>query len=81
MAFVKIGVGTFFKIAFSRPELIFCLIFSLTFGALVALSTSNFGALVRYKIPCLPFYLALFFIVMHRSGKFSDQYVFNRRFF
>lgn len=81
MAFRRIGVRRFFSITFSDPILIFCFIFAITFGALVGISTNNFGALVRYKIPCLPFYLFLIFIVMHKSGKFSPDYVFDKRLF
>ncbi len=35
----------------------FCLIFSLVFAFSVGISSYNFGALSRYKIPCLSFYL------------------------
>lgn len=41
------------------PFLIFCLLFTLILGFGVGLSTSNFGALVRYKIPFLPFFVFL----------------------
>jgi len=34
----------------------FCLIFALIFAFSVGLTSFNFGALVRYKIPCVPFY-------------------------
>jgi len=40
----------------------FCLIFTLVFAFAVGISTSNFGSLVRYKIPCLPFYTAFLII-------------------
>jgi hypothetical protein len=38
------------------PTVQFCLIFSLIFAFAVGISTYNFGALSRYRIPCLPFY-------------------------
>jgi hypothetical protein len=41
------------------PFLLFCLLFTLVLGFGVGLSTSNFGALVRYKIPFLPFFVFL----------------------
>jgi hypothetical protein len=34
------------------------------FGLFVGASTPNFSGLVRYKIPCLPFYLIALFIVL-----------------
>jgi hypothetical protein len=43
----------------------FCLIFTLIFAFAVGLSTSNFGSLVRYKIPCLPFYTAFLIILFY----------------
>jgi len=43
------------------PFLIFCVLFTLILGFGIGLSTSNFGALVRYKIPFLPFYV--FFLI------------------
>ncbi len=39
------------------PNVIFCLVFSLTFAFAVGISTYNFGTLSRYRIPMLPFYL------------------------
>jgi hypothetical protein len=50
------------------PNIIFCLIFSLIFAFAVGISSYNFGALSRYKIPCLPFYAAFLFILLS-NGK------------
>lgn len=46
---------------FSDPFLIFCLGFSLLFAFAVGISTFNFGTLMRYKIPFMPF-IGLFLI-------------------
>jgi hypothetical protein len=43
----------------------FCLIFTLVFAFAVGISTSNFGSLSRYKIPCMPFYTAFLFIIFN----------------
>lgn len=43
----------------------FCLVFTLVFAFAVGISTSNFGSLVRYKIPCLPFYTAFLIILFY----------------
>lgn len=43
----------------------FCLLFTLVFAMAVGISTSNFGSLVRYKIPCLPFYTAFLIILFY----------------
>jgi hypothetical protein len=43
----------------------FCLLFTLVFAFAVGISTSNFGSLSRYKIPCMPFYTAFLFIIFN----------------
>jgi hypothetical protein len=47
------------------PTLTFCLVFSIIFAFAVGISSYNFGALSRYKIPCLPFYSALLVILYY----------------
>lgn len=46
---------TFSKV-FKDPFLIFCLSFSILFAFAVGVSTFNFGTLMRYKIPLMPFW-------------------------
>lgn len=58
---VKI-IGLFFYLNRSHL-LVFCLIFSLFFSFSVGISTSNFGSLVRYRIPALPFFIAAMYII------------------
>ncbi len=43
----------------SDPFLLFCLIFALIFSFAVGVSTSNFGTLMRYKIPMIPFFVLI----------------------
>ncbi len=50
---------------FADETLQFCLIFTLIFAFAVGISTSNFGSLSRYKIPCMPFYTAFLFILFN----------------
>ncbi|MGV3527639.1 MAG: hypothetical protein ACO1OO_02000 [Flavisolibacter sp.] len=61
---IKVGVIKVFKRIFSNPTLTFFLLFSLIFSFAVGISSYNFGALSRYKIPALPFYAALLLICM-----------------
>jgi hypothetical protein len=44
-------------VVFDDPFLVFCLIFSILFAFAVGVSTANFGTLMRYKIPMMPFFL------------------------
>lgn len=49
----------------SDETLQFCIIFTLVFAFAIGISTSNFGSLSRYKIPCMPFYTAFLFILFN----------------
>lgn len=58
---------------FSNPDLIFMFGFSIVFGIGVGMTSYNFGALSRYKIPALPFflnglYLALYLLDKHKKS-------------
>lgn len=64
-AFQKRGIPKTLGLIFKDPNLLFCLTFSLIFAFAVGISTYNFGALSRYKIPCLPFYAAFLMIVIN----------------
>jgi hypothetical protein len=55
----------FYHILKGQPIVLFCLIFALFFGFSVGLTTANFGALVRYKIPLMPFFIASIVILRH----------------
>jgi hypothetical protein len=67
---------------FTNPIVLFCLIFAVFFAFSVAISTTNFGALVRLRIPMIPFLLSGLMIVNYGSkyltlhkpaDKFSGQ--------
>ena len=51
------------------PMLIFAFSFVLIFGFGVGLASANFGALVRYKIPMLPFFVSGLFILIGSKKK------------
>jgi hypothetical protein len=65
----KTGIFTTIKIVAKNPFIIFSLFFSIFFAFVVGLSTLNFGSLVRYKIPCLPFYLITLFAIYQLGRK------------
>ena len=50
---------------FSNPLVLFCLIFAIFFAFSVAISSSNFGSMVRLRIPQIPFFLSGLFIIYH----------------
>lgn len=43
------------------------LIFTLSFSFFVGLASANFGTLVRYKIPMMPFYIAFVYVVYQQN--------------
>ena len=54
-----------FRAIFKDPFLVYCLVFSILFSFGVGLASANFGALVRYKIPMIPFFFT--FLVLARN--------------
>jgi len=83
--FVRISPKRFFQRLFHEPLLFFAYSYSLFFSYAVGLSTSNFGALVRFKIAYLPFFVAVLFILNQRRKKnhedeheeIDEQYLIN----
>lgn len=61
---IKAGIKKFFLTIIQEPIVLYCFLFAIIFGLFVGATTLNFGTLVRYKIPAMPFYvMALFFIL------------------
>ena len=52
----KTGIRRFIAGIFNNPFTFLCISYALLFGALIGLSTYNFGTLARYRIPLIPFY-------------------------
>lgn len=51
------------KIIAANPILLFCIIFSILFAFMIGLTTSNFGALVRFKIPLIPYFVSALILI------------------
>jgi hypothetical protein len=52
-----------------HPDVVFALLFAIPFSFAVGVSTFNFGTLVRYKIPMMPFLIvALGLIILHSNS-------------
>lgn len=62
---LKVKITTLLSSLFSNPLLIFSFLFALFFAFSVGLTTANYGALVRLKIPCIPFYSISLFLLYH----------------
>lgn len=62
---LRVRFSTLFRSLFSNPLLVFSFLFAVFFAFSVGLTTANYGALARLKIPCIPFYLCSLFILYH----------------
>lgn len=69
LALIRFGFGNSIKVISNDSFLVMCLVFVLTFAFIVGFSSYNFGALSRYKIPCLPFFAVLLFMMNHKLKK------------
>jgi hypothetical protein len=54
---------------FKNPIYVFCFFYALTFGIIVGLTTFNFGAIIRYKLPAMPFFVLLLFLLNKKNSK------------
>ena len=57
------------KYIYQDSNLIMCLIFTMIFAFFVGISSYNFGALSRYKIPVTPFYITFIAILISKSNE------------
>ncbi len=53
------------RFIFGNPIVLMCLSFSVVFGFVIGISTPNFGALVRFKIPMLPFFISSLVLIRY----------------
>ncbi|MEX0812145.1 MAG: hypothetical protein WD048_07995 [Chitinophagales bacterium] len=69
----KNGFRIFFSGIFNNPIVLFFLSFALIFGFAVGYTSFNFGALSRYKIPALPFYLLFLYFSSYFMREKTNQ--------
>ena len=62
---IRLKIIGIFKYFIKHHLLTFALVFSLFFAFSVGISTPNFGSMVRYRIPILPFFVASLFIIRY----------------
>lgn len=67
--FFKRGLfSTLIKI-FTNQLIFFCFIFSIVFAILIGLTCFNYGSLVRYKLPIMPFYCFMLVLLYYTDKK------------
>lgn len=57
-----------YETVISEPLVAFALPFVIIMAIAIGLTSFNFGALVRYRIPILPFFLIMLVIINYRIG-------------
>ena len=62
----KAKPGPFLQIIAKDPLIMYCFLYSVIFALFVGATTRNFGTLVRYKIPCMPFYLIALYLIYEK---------------
>ena len=66
---IKLRFFKFFLFLGSHPLALFSFTFSIFFALSVGVSISNFGTLVRLKIPCVPFFICSLIVVNYIMKK------------
>ena len=71
--FWRTGFVKSIKIAFDEPLVVFSITFAIVFAFGVGISSGNFGAMVRLKIPLLPFLAAGLLTLYRRSMEIKKE--------
>lgn len=69
----RVGLGKAISLTMSNPVIFFCMFFSIFFAFAVGFTSFNFGALVRYKIPLMPFYVIGLSLMQHYGASNKDK--------
>lgn len=67
LTFLKVGPLNVYRYIANDSFLLMCVVFAIFFGFAVGFSSYNFGALSRYKIPTVPFFIAALFILRYKA--------------
>lgn len=62
---LRAGPSSFIKYPLSDPILAFAISFGILYAFGVGVTSNNFGALVRYKIPAIPMYLCAIYMIRY----------------
>ena len=70
---IRVGPFVLLRAISADSFLLMSLVFSIFFSFAVGFSTWNFGALARYKIPALPFFMASLLILNYYANLYRSQ--------
>ena len=66
---LRTNIFKLIRIVLNEPILLYAFVFSLLFAFGVGIAGTNFGALVRYKIPLVPFFFPMLYLIYKISRK------------
>ncbi|MBG15853.1 MAG: hypothetical protein CL853_05825 [Crocinitomicaceae bacterium] len=69
--FIRVGPFKLIRVIISEPLLLYSLIFSILFAFGVGIAGTNFGALVRYKTPLMPFFFTMIYLIYSKDKNIS----------
>ena len=64
---IRLNPFKFIRENLKEPLFVFSVLFTLLFGFGVGIASTNFGALVRYKIPLIPFYFTTMYLIYKKT--------------
>lgn len=70
---LRVGILQFIRQLSKEPFLIFALVFAVVLAFFIGLTTANFGALVRYRIPLLPFFVFMLLMIYQNKRQSRKQ--------
>ncbi len=71
--FFRIGLTNIFRSTIQDPFILMSLLFAILFAFAVGFTSYNFGALVRYKIPCIPFFVSALYIMKYKGALYREK--------
>ena len=69
--FIRKGFLRSLKAIVNDNTILFCFLFSIVFATAIGLNCFNLGTLVRYKIPCLPFFVLSLLLILNKQHAVS----------
>ena len=72
-AFLRKGARGVWRALMAKPVLVMSAVFAIVLGIGVGLATSNLGALSRYRVPLMPFYLMLLLALNRRAPSEAER--------
>ena len=71
----RVGLKFFFSNIIKDPAILYCFLFAILFALFIGATTPNFGTLVRYKIPCMPFYVMAIYLIRNNYNQLKSNKV------